>query len=106
MEDTKPDTLTRAELANLVHIEIGLPKQESTKIVETLLDEISIALERGEEVKLASFGNFSLLQKKERVGRNPKTGVVVPISPRRVVSFRASQVLKNKVDKSMSDIKK
>ncbi len=93
------DTLTRAELAHAVYNELGLTRRESGKIVATLLEEISAALLKEELVKLSSFGTFSVRHKTERVGRNPKTGVEMPILPRRVVGFKASHVLKNKLNK-------
>lgn len=91
-------TLTRAELANAVYREIGLSLSESTDLVDTVIDEICDALAAGDMVKLSSFGTFKLRRKKERVGRNPKTGIEVPISPRTVLSFNASNILKQKVN--------
>lgn len=91
-------TLTRADLANAVYREIGLSLSESTQLVDTVIDEICEALSNGDMVKLSSFGTFKLRRKKERVGRNPKTGVEVPISPRTVLSFNASNILKQKVN--------
>lgn len=93
-------TLTRADLGNAVYREIGLSLTESTDLVDAVIEEVSGALEKGETVKLSSFGTFKLRHKKERIGRNPKTGVEVPISPRTVLSFNASNILKNKVNKS------
>ena len=78
---------------------MGLSRSESAQIVETVLDEISDALIRGEDVKLSSFGSFLVRHKNRRMGRNPKTGEEVPIEPRRVLSFRASHVLKEKINK-------
>ncbi len=95
-----PKTLTRADLGNAVYREIGLSLSESTDLVDAVIEEVSSALEKGETVKLSSFGTFKLRHKKERIGRNPKTGVEVPISPRTVLSFNASNILKNKVNKS------
>ncbi|MDB2584709.1 integration host factor subunit alpha [Alphaproteobacteria bacterium] len=92
-------TLTRADLSEAVHNEIGLSRSESAQLVETVLDEISDALVGGEDVKLSSFGSFVVRHKKGRVGRNPKTGQEVPIDPRRVLTFRASHVLKEKINK-------
>lgn len=92
-------TLTRADLSNAVYREIGLSLSESTELVDAVIDEISGALESGETVKLSSFGTFKLRHKKQRIGRNPKTGVEVPISPRTVLSFNASNLLKEKVNK-------
>lgn len=90
--------ITRAELAEAVYHEVGLSSSESAKLLEQVLDEISKALERGDTVKLSSFGTFSVRQKKMRIGRNPKTGVEVPITPRRILSFRPSQILKKQVN--------
>ncbi len=91
-------TLTRADLAQAVHLTIGLSRNESAQLVETMLEDISRTLEKGEQVKLSSFGTFSVNSKRERVGRNPKTGVEARITPRRVLSFRASNMLKKKVN--------
>ncbi len=77
-------------------------RNESAELVESVLNEISDALVRGEMVKLSSFGSFSVRQKGERIGRNPKTGEEVPILPRRVLVFRASHVLKNRINASLS----
>lgn len=90
-------TLTRMDLAEAVHEEVGLSRNESADLVEAVLQEISDALVAGESVKISSFGTFSLREKSERVGRNPKTGEEVPISPRRVLSFRASHLMKERV---------
>ena len=92
-------TVTRSDLSEVVYTTVGLSRGESSQIVETVLDEISDALVRGEDVKLSSFGSFLVRHKSGRVGRNPKTGEEVPIEPRRVVSFRASHVLKDKINK-------
>ena len=93
-------TLTRADLSNAVYREIGLSLSESTELVDAVINEVAKALEAGETVKLSSFGTFKLRHKKQRIGRNPKTGVEVPISPRTVLSFNASNILKNKVNQS------
>jgi len=90
-------TVTRADLAEAVCREVGLSRTESAILVEMILDEICQAIARGEAVKLSSFATFQLRDKTERIGRNPKTGEEVPISPRRVVTFKASNVLKDKV---------
>lgn len=95
-------TLTRADLSNAVYREIGLSLSESTQLVDTVIDEICDALSNGDMVKLSSFGTFKLRRKKERIGRNPKTGVEVPISPRTVLSFNASNILKQKVNDVMN----
>ena len=92
-------TVTRANLSEAVYNEIGLSRSESTQIVESIISEISDALVRGEAVKLSSFGSFTVRHKNGRVGRNPKTGEEVPIDPRRVLTFRASHVLKSKINK-------
>ncbi len=91
-------TVTRADLIKAVYNEIGLPWFESAKIVESIITEISTALVEDEEVKLSSFGSFIVRQKNGRIGRNPKTGEEVPIQPRRVLTFRASHVLKDKIN--------
>ena len=91
-------TVTRAQLSEAVYQEVGLSRNESANLVETVLDEISNALARGEMVKISSFGSFSVRQKGKRVGRNPKTGEEVPINPRRVLVFRASHVLKDEIN--------
>ena len=91
-------TVTRADLSEAVYQEVGLSRNESADLVESVLNEISDALVRGEMVKLSSFGSFSVRQKGERIGRNPKTGQEVPILPRKVLVFRASHVLKNRIN--------
>lgn len=96
-------TLTRSDLSNAIYREIGLSLSESTDLVDSVIDEISAALEEGDTVKLSSFGTFKLRQKKERVGRNPKTGVEVPITPRTVLSFNASNIMKKKVNDTLSN---
>jgi integration host factor subunit alpha len=95
-------TVTRADLTEAVYREIGLCRSESSELVESVIDHISDALLRGETVKLAGFGTFSLRDKKERMGRNPKTGEAVPITPRRVLVFKASQVMRERVDSALS----
>ena len=91
------DTLTRAEIADAINRKLGLSRAESLAMVESILDHMSEALASGENVKISGFGTFLLRDKNERVGRNPKTGVEVPITPRRVLTFRASQLLKDKI---------
>ncbi|HMO68130.1 MAG TPA: integration host factor subunit alpha [Novosphingobium sp.] len=91
------DTLTRAEIADALNRKLGLSRAESLGLVESILDKMSDALERGENVKISGFGTFLLRDKTERIGRNPKTGVEVPITPRRVLTFRASQLLKERI---------
>jgi integration host factor subunit alpha len=92
-------TLTRADLADVVHREIGLSRSESAGIVERILHHMCHALSDGENVKISGFGSFILRDKGERVGRNPKTGVEVPIAPRRVLTFRASQIMRERIAK-------
>ena len=92
-------TITRADLSEAVYQEVGLSRNESAALVETVLDEISDALAQGETVKISSFGSFAVRQKGQRVGRNPKTGEEVPILPRRVLVFRASHVLRERINK-------
>jgi integration host factor subunit alpha len=90
-------TLTRADLAEALHREVGLSRADSSKIVEQVLKEMCEALSRGENVKISGFGTFVLRDKGERVGRNPKTGIEVPIAPRRVLTFRASQMMRDRI---------
>lgn len=90
-------TLTRMDLADAVHARVGLSRNESAQLVETVLDEISDSLVRGETVKISSFGTFSVREKAARIGRNPKTGEEVPIHPRRVLTFRSSHLMKDRV---------
>jgi integration host factor subunit alpha len=90
-------TLTRADLCEAVYKETGLPRTESAALVETVLKEITDCLERGETVKLSSFGTFVVRKKGQRIGRNPKTGTEVPISPRRVMVFKPSALLKQHI---------
>ncbi|CFX47778.1 integration host factor (IHF), DNA-binding protein, alpha subunit [Candidatus Filomicrobium marinum] len=91
-------TLTRADLAEAVVRNVGLPRNESQELVELVLSEISNCLADGEPVKLSSFGSFGIRQKGERVGRNPKTGEEVPITPRRVLIFRPSNIMKDRIN--------
>ena len=95
-------TVTRAQLSEAVYQEVGLSRNESADLVETVLNEVADALERGEMVKISSFGSFSERQKWRRIGRNPKTGEEVPILPRRVLVFRPSHVLKNRINALLS----
>jgi len=88
------NTVTRAQLAESIYTQVGLSRNESADLLETVLERMSSALEGGESVKISGFGTFSVRQKGRRIGRNPKTGVEVPILPRRVLVFRPSQVLK------------
>jgi integration host factor subunit alpha len=94
-------TVTRAQLSEAVYQEVGLSRNESAELVESVIAEIAGALERGEMVKISSFGSFAVRHKGQRIGRNPKTGQEVPISPRRVLVFRASHALKNQINNSL-----
>ncbi len=91
-------TLTRADLAESLHHEVGLSRADASRLVEQILGHMCEALANGENVKISGFGSFILRDKGERVGRNPKTGEEVPILPRRVLVFRASQVLKSRIN--------
>ena len=101
-ESMAESTVTRAQLSEAVYQEVGLSRNESADLVEGVLSEISDMLVRGESVKLSSFGSFSVRQKGERKGRNPKTGEEVPIKPRRVLVFRASNILKERINSSLN----
>ena len=90
--------LTKAQMADRLFDELGLNKREAKEIVEMFFDELALELERNEQVKLSGFGNFDLREKSERPGRNPKTGEEIPISARRVVTFRPGQKLKARVE--------
>ncbi len=90
-------TLTRMDLTEAVFREVGLSRNESAQLVESVLDHLSDALVRGESVKISSFGTFNVREKSARIGRNPKTGEEVPIHPRRVLTFRPSQLMKDRV---------
>ena len=93
------NTLTRADLAEAINRKLGLSRSESLNMVEAILDHLCSAMAKGENVKISGFGTFLLRDKAQRVGRNPKTGVEVPITPRRVLTFRASQMLKDRIIK-------
>jgi integration host factor subunit alpha len=95
-------TLTRADLADAVVRKIGLPRNESQELVELVLGEISVTLSRGENVKLSSFGSFGVREKGRRIGRNPKTGEEVPITPRRVLIFRPSNIMKDRINNGLA----
>ena len=103
MEGTRMDmmrsvgTLTRADLAETINHKVGFSRAESLDLVEMILEKLCKALSEGENVKISGFGSFVLRDKRERVGRNPKTGVEVPITPRRVMTFRASHKLKDRI---------
>ncbi|RYC31425.1 integration host factor subunit alpha [Lichenibacterium minor] len=91
-------TITRADLSEAVYQQLGLSRSESAELVEMVLQEISGAIARGEPVKLSSFGSFVVRSKGERIGRNPKTGIEVPITPRRVMVFKPSNILKSRIN--------
>jgi integration host factor subunit alpha len=97
------ETVTRAQLTEAVYQEVGLSRNESADLVESVLAEVSDALIRGEMVKLSSFGSFSVREKGQRMGRNPKTGEEVPILPRRVLVFRPRHVLKKHINDRLVD---
>ena len=90
-------TLTRADLSDIVHNRLGLSRAESAGVVERVLYHMCHALSEGTNVKISGFGSFILRDKGERVGRNPKTGIEVPIAPRRVMTFRASQIMRERI---------
>ncbi|MEM6941071.1 MAG: integration host factor subunit alpha [Pseudomonadota bacterium] len=90
-------TLTRMDLSEAVFREVGLSRNESAQLVEAVLEHMSDALVAGEQVKISSFGTFSVRDKTARIGRNPKTGEEVPINPRRVLTFRPSHLMKDRV---------
>ncbi len=94
-------SVTRAQLTDAVYQEVGLSRNESAQLVDSVLDGIADALAGGESVKLSSFGTFSVRDKARRIGRNPMTGEEVPFLPRRVLVFRASHVLKDRIHKSL-----
>ncbi|VVT06604.1 integration host factor (IHF), DNA-binding protein, alpha subunit [Sphingomonas sp. EC-HK361] len=94
---TTGGTLTRADLAESLHSQVGLSRADSSRLVEQILDKMCGALANGENVKISGFGTFVLRDKGERIGRNPKTGVEVPIAPRRVLTFRASQMMRERI---------
>lgn len=95
-------TVTRAQLAEAVYQEVGLSRSESAALVDEILTQVADSLMREGAVKISSFGTFSVRQKGHRVGRNPKTGDEVPILPRRVLVFRASQVLKDRINRTQA----
>jgi len=98
----KGQTLTRADLTEAVHDEVGLTRQDCAALVERTLGLMTEALEQGATVKLSGFGVFQVRAKRERVGRNPKTGEAAAIDPRRVIGFRASQVMKARIDRALA----
>jgi integration host factor subunit alpha len=93
------NTLTRADLADVVHRRLGLSRAESAGVVERVLHHMCHAMSEGQNVKVSGFGTFILRDKGQRIGRNPKTGVEVPIAPRRVMTFRASQIMRDRIAK-------
>jgi integration host factor subunit alpha len=97
-EPSATKTVTRADLSETVYRRVGLSRSESAELVQAFLDEICDAAARGETVKLSSFGSFVVRSKSQRIGRNPKTGVEVPILPRRVMVFKPSNVLKARIN--------
>ena len=96
-------TITRADLTDAVYRRVGLSRAESAELVEVVLQEMSDTLAAGETVKLSSFGSFVVRDKGQRIGRNPKTGVEVPISPRRVMVFKPSNILKARINGDAAD---
>lgn len=90
-------TLTRADLSEALHRQVGLSRADSSRLVEQVLDLLCDALAKGDNVKISGFGTFVLRDKGERIGRNPKTGVEVPIAPRRVLTFRSSQMMRERI---------
>ncbi len=93
-------TLTRANLTESLHRQVGLSRAESSELVESILGHMTTALANGENVKISGFGSFLIREKGERIGRNPKTGVEVPIAPRKVLTFRASQMMRAAIAKA------
>ena len=93
------NTLTRADLADVVHRRLGLSRAESAGVVERVLHHMCYALAKGQNVKISGFGTYILRDKGQRIGRNPKTGIEVPIAPRRVMTFRASQIMRDRIAK-------
>ena len=93
-------TLTRADLSEAVHREVGLSRTESAELVKAIIDTVAEAVVTGDRVKLSSFGTFMVRDKGGRIGRNPKTGQEVPITPRRVLVFRPSQVMKSRINRN------
>jgi integration host factor subunit alpha len=102
-EKMAADTVTRAQLSEAVYQEVGLSRNESAQLVESVLKEMADALARGDTVKISSFGSFFVRKKGQRMGRNPKTGEEVPIRPRKVLVFRASHVLKNRINQGLGE---
>ena len=99
------NTVTRAQLGEAVFREVGLSRNDSIKLVDAVLDLVADSLTKGDSVKISSFGSFSVRSKGQRMGRNPKTGEEVPIPQRRVLVFRASHVLKDRINQSLKAAK-
>jgi integration host factor subunit alpha len=99
----KSKTLTRADLTEALHENVGLTRHDCAQLVERTLDLIAEAMEGGHTVKLSGFGVFQVRAKRERIGRNPKTGAPATIAPRKVIGFRASQVLKARIERALAD---
>ena len=93
----KTGNLTRADISESIHRKIGLSRADSSGFVESILGHMCSALARGDNVKISGFGTFVLRDKAQRIGRNPKTGIEVPIAPRRVLTFRASQIMRDRI---------
>ena len=98
-DEASGGTLTRADLSDRIHAKLGLSRAESASFVERMLYHMCHALSEGQNVKISGFGSFILRDKGQRVGRNPKTGIEVPIAPRRVMTFRASQIMRDRIAK-------
>ena len=98
------NTVTRADLSDAVHQQVGLSRTESAELVKSILDHVTETLVQGETVKLSSFGTFMVRSKSGRMGRNPKTGEEVPITPRRVLVFRPSHVLKDQINETEAEV--
>ncbi len=98
----KGRTLTRADLTDALHHEVGLTRQDCAELVERTLEMVTRAMERGETVKISGFGVFEVRSKRHRMGRNPKTGEPAAIAPRRVIGFRASQVIKARIERALA----
>ena len=95
-------TVTRADLADAVHTEIGLPRRDAAELVDTVIEAIAERLEAGETVMISGFGSFTLRDKAPRMGRNPKTGEPAAITARRVVVFKSSSILKRRIGERMA----
>lgn len=98
-KSTLGSTVTRADIAQAVHRTVGISKSEAATMVDVFFQEMSDAAARGENLKLSSFGTFAIRAKRQRIGRNPKTGAEVPITPRRVMTFKPSNILKQRINR-------